>query len=107
MEHHDMIIRMYKLLDAITVTSVKSCQIVAEIYSMLQALDEGIMQEQGHHRQEVELLSKQIEKLTTTHPEEGEQVVGGEVYHLGDQEIIDGHVYDVGVPGGHKKEMTE
>ena len=107
MGHHDMIMRMYKLLDEIKVEGVKSCQIVAEIYSMLQALDDGIMQEQGRHRQEVELLSKQIEKLTARHPEEGEQVVGGEVYHLGDQEIIDGHVYDVGVPGGHRKETDK
>ena len=107
MGHHDMIMRMYKLLDEIKVEGVKSCQIVAEIYSMLQALDDGIMQEQGRHRQEVELLSKQIEKLTAPHPEEGEQVVGGEVYHLGDQEIIDGHVYDVGVPGGHRKETDK
>lgn len=107
MGHHDMIMRMYKLLDEIKVEGVKSCQIVAEIYGMLQALDGGIAKEQERHLEEVELLSKQIEKLTTPHPEEGEQVVGGEVYHLGDQEIIDGHVYDVGVPGGHKKEMTE
>jgi len=107
MNHHELIMGMYQLLDALNVEGVKNCQIVTEMYSRLQALDGGIAQEQDRHRQEVELLSKQIEKLTTPHPEEGEQVVGGEVYHLGDQEIIDGHVYDVGVPGGHRKETDE
>ena len=50
----------------------------------MQALRRGLAEEHRHHEDDIRLLSEQLTRLTTPHPQEGETVVGGEIYRLGE-----------------------
>lgn len=59
------------------------CAMILDIVDRLNALRDGLRNEHRRHKEEIELLSGQITKLTTPHPGEGELVVGGQVYKIG------------------------
>ncbi len=60
------------------------CAMILDIVDRLTALREGLRQEHRMHEEHIRLLSGQIKELTTPHPQEGELVVGGQTYRLGE-----------------------
>lgn len=60
------------------------CRLILDMIDRMQALRRGLAEEHRRHEEYIQLLSGQIERLTTPHPQEGETVVGGDVYRLGE-----------------------
>ena len=85
MDELQMIDELKRLLDAeCDAVGLYRRRIEVEIANRLDALKSGIEDAQKHHKQEIDLLSDQIKTLTTPHPQDGETIVGGDVYRLGD-----------------------
>ena len=85
MDELQMIDELMRLMDAeCDAVGLYRRRIEVEIVNRLEALKTGLEDAQKHHKQEIDLLSDQIKKLTTPHPQEDETIVGGDVYQIGD-----------------------
>ena len=60
------------------------CALILDMIDRMQALRRGLAEEHRHHEDDIRLLNEQLTRLTTPHPQEGETVVGGEIYRLGE-----------------------
>lgn len=60
------------------------CALILDMIDRMQALRRGLADEHTRHDEHIRLLSEQLTRLTTPHPQEGETVVGGEIYRLGE-----------------------
>lgn len=85
MDKFELLRYIMEQVNGLTVSGVRNCKIVTQISDELNCLRDGLQEEEKHHRDEIALLSHQIEDLTTPHPQEGETVVGGQVYKIGDE----------------------
>jgi len=81
-----MIVEADKLIDA---RGVDKCKGFLNLIQMLSTLRKGLADEDKAHDERVQLLETQLKKLTTP-PElkPGETRVGGEVYHIGGDGIV-------------------
>lgn len=60
------------------------CALILDMIDRMQTLRRGLAEEHDRHDEHIRLLSEQLTRLTTPHPQEGETVVGGEIYRLGE-----------------------
>lgn len=60
------------------------CALILDMIDRMQALRRGLAEEHDRHDEHIRLLSEQLTRLTTPHPQEGETVMGGEIYRLGE-----------------------
>ena len=83
----------FQLLDSIIVQldaladarGVTRCATIVELVQKVTALRKGLADEDKAHAQTVEILEQQIKRLTEPNPEEGEEVIGGQTYVIGDE----------------------
>ena len=85
MDKFELIGCIMEQINGLTVSGVRNCKIISQLSDEIACLRDGLQDEDKHHRDEIALLSHQIEDLTTPHPQEGETVVGGQVYKIGDE----------------------
>lgn len=71
-------------LNSLEVRGIQNCQMVSDMAGKLNALIDGMAEEDKRNEQLNALKDEQIKRLTTPKPQEGETVVGGEVYVIGD-----------------------
>lgn len=81
-DKHDIVEGVIGLLDGITVSGAENVNRLSQTFQMLYALRKGLKDEDGAKDKIIELLKVQLKRATEPHPQDEEEVVGGEHYDL-------------------------
>ena len=79
----EMVDEIIKRLNEVSVSGIRNVVSLANAFSMLNGLKNGIAEESKANSKKIELLKEQINRLTKPHiDEEGGDIIGGEHYDL-------------------------
>ena len=78
----EMVDEIIKRLNDVSVYGIRSVVSLANVFSMLSGLKNGIAEESKANAKKIEILKKQIDSLNEPQTEDGGDVVGGDHYEL-------------------------